>query len=187
MRHLIACKKRQEVLAVGSAAVARWLRGAQDCRRHAELALKCRVEAGEALKPQPNRYHRPIPLPVGRIKFVIKTLVLRLPGEPETGSLQLMSFGWRQRAGECGCAGAWRLVLRRQRKMHPLVLAGLARGPSAHGIDRWASTGLRQAPRQLPWMPGTRPVLGPRGARTRGPEHGRLRFLWVYHLFEPEH
>jgi hypothetical protein len=62
----------------------------------------------------------------------------------------------------------------------------VTRGPSAHGLDPWASTGFWHAPRQLAWMPGTRAC--PRAARSADPwaGHGRtIKVPWVHHLFEP--
>ena len=59
------------------------------------------------------------------------------------------------------------LVLRRQRKIHPRVLAGL--GPAIHGPPAGASVAAVDA-----------------GTRQHKAGHGRLGFLWVYHLFEPE-
>jgi hypothetical protein len=46
-----------------------------------------------------------------------------------------------------------------QQKLPPLVLAGF--GPRAFS-PRTSSVGI-QAPRQLPWMPGTRPGVNDQG------------------------
>src|SRR5882724_7081978 len=68
-------------------------------------------------------------------------------------------LGLGKRQGRWSAASAMRL------KLHPLVLAGLV--PAIHGP--------RQAPCQLPWMPGTRPGMD---------EKGLLR---VHYLIASEH